>query len=315
MLLNDDELAQTELLRDVPAAIIDLIVAQTAPRDLDAGEVLLSPERDNHHIYLLLSGRLAVHFDTLDSPPIRELLPGVSVGEMSIIAPALPSAYVVAKEASRVLPIHRDLIQKLVADASPIARNLLRLISAWMRTNTQRIVTDRGQIEELTDHANVDGLTGLYNRRWLDNTLVRLLAQAIRAERALCILLIDVDHFKKYNDSQGHPGGDQALIAMGQVLKKAVRSYDFATRYGGEEFVILLPNTPINEAIVVAERVRASAAQRLVAYPGGRPLPNVTISVGVAISQSDSTAAALIAAADAQLYRAKADGRNCVRYE
>ncbi len=308
------ELAQTDLFRNVPEKIINLALTHAKPQELAAGEVLLSPEMDNHHVYLLLSGSLGVHFGTLDSPEIRELNKGISVGEMSIIDDSHPSAYVVAKEASRVFPIHRDLLKNLVADTSPMADNLLRLLTHWIKANTQRIVKDRQQIWELTDHANVDALTGLYNRRWLDNALTRLLEQATKSEQPLCILLIDVDHFKQYNDTQGHPGGDRALIAMGEVLKTSVRPYDFATRYGGEEFLVILPNTGRDEGIAAAERIRMNTEKKHIVSADGATLPGVTISTGLAMNQPDSTPQSLIAVADEHLYRAKKEGRNCVRH-
>lgn len=308
------ELAQTELFRDAPENTLEMILGLATPLELEQGAVLLSPERENHHIYLLLSGVLSVHFGSLDSPVIRELSKGVSVGELSIIDGTPPSAYVIAKEASRVFPIHRDVLHKLVSETSPVAGNLLRLLAQWLRDNTQRIMKDRTQIWELTDHANVDALTGLYNRRWLDNALVRLQAQAIKGEQPLCILIIDVDHFKKYNDTQGHLGGDQALIAMGEVLKTSVRPYDFATRYGGEEFLVILPNTVLDEGIAVAERIRQSVEKKGVTSVDGIPLPDITVSIGLAMNRFDFTPQSLIAAADAQLYRAKQEGRNCIRY-
>jgi diguanylate cyclase (GGDEF)-like protein len=308
-----EELAQTELFLSVPENIIQLVMTQAAPLELVKGDVLLSPEHDNNHIYLLLSGKLSIHFGSLDSPEIRELHKGVSVGEMSIIDGPQPSAYVVAKEPSRVFPIHRDLLYELVAKTSPVGSNLLRLLTQWMKANTQSIVKDRKQIWELTDHANIDALTGLYNRRWLDNALARLLKQAKKSELHLCILIVDVDLFKKYNDTQGHLGGDQALIAMGEVLKTTVRAYDFATRYGGEEFLILLPNTDRNEGLIVAERIRLATEKKSILSADGSPLPSITISIGLAMREKDSTAQSLIAAADAQLYRAKKEGRNCIR--
>ena len=306
-----EELAQTELFRDVPEAIIQLALTQSAPQELAAGEILLSPERDNHHVYLLLAGSLGVHFDSPDSPEIRTLTKGISVGEMSIIDGTPPSAYVIAKETSRVFPIHRDMLHSLVADTSPVAGNLLRMMTQWMKANTQRIVKDRTQIWELTDHANVDALTRLYNRRLLDNALPRLLS---KGGHPLCVLLIDVDHFKKYNDTHGHLGGDQALMAMGDVLKTSVRPYDFATRYGGEEFLVILPNTTEDEGMVAAERIRQTAEKKKINSADGSPLPGITISIGLAMNNPEATPQSLIAAADAQLYRAKKEGRNCVRH-
>jgi diguanylate cyclase (GGDEF)-like protein len=314
MLTLAEELAQTELFLSVPESIIHMVLDQAEPLALAPGDVLLSPEQDNHHMYLLLSGKLAIHFGSLDSPEIRELHKGISVGEMSIIDGPQPSAYVVAKEASRVFPIHRELLQQLVAKTSPVGSNLLRLLTLWMKENTLRIVKDRKQIWELTDHANIDALTGLYNRRWLDNALARLLEQAKKTEIPFCILLLDIDNFKKYNDTQGHLGGDQALIAMGDVLKTTVRAYDFATRYGGEEFLILLPNTELKEGLIVAERIRQAAEKKVITSDDGKILPGVTISIGLAMKAADSSTHTLIAAADAQLYRAKNEGRNCVRF-
>ncbi|MCK9201898.1 MAG: GGDEF domain-containing protein [Gallionella sp.] len=308
------ELAQTELFRDTPESILQMVMEHATPLELSAGEVLLAPNRDNQHVYLLLSGVLGVHFDSLDSPEIRQLTKGISVGEMSIIDGTAPSAYVVAKEACRVFPIHRELMHQLVADTNPVARNLLRLLTQWMKANTQRIVKDRLQIWELTDHANVDALSGLYNRRWLDNAFSRLLEQASKGAQPLCILLIDVDHFKKYNDTFGHLGGDQALIALGEVLKTSVRPYDFATRYGGEEFLVILPNTNREQCLVVAERIRQSIEKKSITSANGEPMPGITISVGLSMNNAQSTPQSLIADADEQLYRAKAAGRNCVRY-
>lgn len=310
----EEELAQTELLRDVSEPVLRQLMAQSAPKALSPGDILLAPERENHHVYLLLSGLLTVHFGTQDSPPIHRLMPGVSVGEISIIDDAPPSAYVIAHEASRVFPIHRDLIHQLVSDINPMARNLLRMLARAMKNNTQLIVKDRQQIWELSDQIHVDGLTTLNNRRWLDNTLPRLLAQVTSAHQTLCILMIDVDRFKVYNDTQGHLGGDQALVAVGKVLKSTVRPYDFAARYGGEEFLVLLPNTPLQEGIEIAERIRQAAEKKVITSVEGQTLPSITISVGLAISTAEATATTLIAAADAQLYRAKKEGRNCVRY-
>lgn len=314
MTLITHELAQTDLFRDAPETILQRVRNHASPRELAPGEALLSPGLTNQHIFLLLSGTLTVHFDSPDSPAIRELSKGVSVGEMSVIDGTPPSAYVIAKEACRVFPVHRDLVQHLVVDTNPVARNLLLLLSQWIKSNTQRIVSDRLQIWELTDHANVDALTGLYNRRWLDNALGRLLAQANKGKQPLCVLMLDVDHFKKYNDSQGHLGGDKALFAMGNILKTTVRPYDFATRYGGEEFLVVLPDTPIDESIAVAERIREATEKKTIHGADGLVLPGITVSIGLAMNNGHTTPESLISAADAQLYRAKKEGRNCVRH-
>ncbi|MDD2776639.1 MAG: GGDEF domain-containing protein [Gallionella sp.] len=310
-----ETLSHTELLKDAPDFMLDMVLESATPLTLFAGDVLLSPGGNNYHVYLILSGVLAVHFDSLDSPEIRELTQGTSVGELSILDGTSPSAYVVAKVESQVFPIHCDLLHKLIADTNPVAANLLRLIIRWLKSNTRRIIQDRMYIEELSGYAKIDGLTGLYNRRWLNNALPRLLDQAINSVQPLCLMMIDVDHFKKYNDAHGHLGGDHALIAVGEVLRNTVRPYDFTTRYGGEEFMVILPNTSQDEGVMIAERIRQAIENKGIFSASGVMLPSVTISIGLAVSQSTSTPQSLIAAADVQLYRSKESGRNCTRID
>lgn len=308
------ELAETELLRQVSDDILKQVLAHAEPLDFSPGEVLLSPEQDNKHIYLLLSGTLTVHFDSPDSPVIREITKGFSVGEMSIIGDTAPSAYVKAKGFCRVFPIHRDFLLELIHNAQPIAYNLLRLLTQWMKANTQKIINDQVQISELTNQANIDGLTGLYNRRWLDNALPRILSQMIGIGQPLCVLVIDIDYFKKYNDLHGHQGGDVALIYMGNVVRSNIRPYDFAARIGGEEFMVLLPNTNLTVGIALAERIRQETENQVIAHPDGAAMPSITVSIGIALSDTNSTSKSLFSAADKQLYSAKQSGRNCVKY-
>lgn len=304
------QLARNQLFAGMPNDDLERIAASADILELRPETILLSPERANQHVYLLLSGSLTVHFGAPDSPEISELAPGISVGEMSVIDGTAPSAYVIAKTACRVFPIGRDLIIELIEGANPVAHNLLRQITRWVKTNKQHFMQARTRIEELTSDANLDDLTGLYNRRWLEHALPRLL----ELEAPQCLLMLDVDHFKQYNDSQGHLGGDQALVALANVLKTTLRPYDYAARYGGEEFIVLLPNVGLPEAIEVAERIRQSVSAYPIRDAEGASLPGITLSIGVAALGPGMTPEALIGAADEELYRAKAAGRNCVRY-
>ncbi len=314
MALLIQELAKTELLQNVSDDLLKQVLAHAYPIELRPGDLLLSPERDNNHVYLLLSGTLTVHFNSPNAPVIRELARGYSVGEMSIIDDTTPSAYVKAKGHCRVFPVHRDFLLDLIENAHPIAYNLLRLLTQWMKANTQKTISDQYQISELTNQANIDGLTGLYNRRWLDNALPRILAQMDKIAQPLCILIIDVDHFKKYNDLYGHQGGDLALISMGNVLRTNIRPYDFASRIGGEEFMVLLPNTNKADGGILAERIRQETENQMIANPEESPMPGITVSIGLAVSDLSCTAKSLFAAADKQLYLAKLSGRNCVKH-
>jgi diguanylate cyclase (GGDEF)-like protein len=314
MTLLIQELAKTELLQHVSEDILQLVLAHASPLELSPGELLLSPEQDNQHIYLLLTGTLTVHFNSPGSHTIRELNKGACVGEISIIDNTTPSAYVKAKVHCRVFPVHRDFLLNLIQTTHPIAYNLLRLLTQWVKANTQKIINDQFQISELTNQANIDGLTGLYNRRWLDNALPRILSQMTNTAQTLCILIIDIDHFKNYNDLHGHQGGDIALVYMGNVLRANIRPYDFAARIGGEEFMVILPNTNLAIGIALAERIRMEIENQIITNPDGVVMPSISVSVGLALSDSTSTSKTLFSEADKQLYVAKQSGRNCVKY-
>lgn len=309
-----EALAETELLRDASNALLEKVLAHASPVQLEPGEVLLSPERHNAHVYLLLEGTLSVHFNTPDSPVMRTLTQGDSAGEMSVIDDAVPSAYVKASGRCLVFPLHRDFLLAFIRDTHPVAHNLLRSLTRLLKGNTQIIINEQYKISELTTQANMDGLTGLYNRRWLDNALPRIVTQMANSAQPLCILMIDVDHFKNYNDLQGHPGGDLALRGMGNILKSTVRPHDFVARYGGEEFMVVLPNTTHAAGVTLAERIRRNTEDYKITQPDGAVLPGITVSIGLAAAHDNATAESLVAAADAQLYAAKQSGRNRVKY-
>ncbi|CBA17007.1 sensor domain-containing diguanylate cyclase [Xanthomonas albilineans] len=158
-----------------------------------------------------------------------------------------------------------------------------------------------------------DPLTGLFNRRYLEESLQHELARCERRSMPLSLLMLDVDHFKQFNDVHGHGGGDSLLAAVGQMLSSRLRGEDIACRYGGEEFTVILPETGPEEALVIAEHIRAAAPQ-LNANLDGKALPGVTLSIGLASYSRDGTVATtLLRKADAALYRAKRSGRNQVQ--
>jgi diguanylate cyclase (GGDEF)-like protein len=157
--------------------------------------------------------------------------------------------------------------------------------------------------------AVTDGLTGLFNRRYLDNTLDEELSRAGRHGRPLTIAMIDIDHFKRFNDAHGHQTGDRLLRDLTKLMGQNVRAEDSIARYGGEEFVIIFPETSLGDGVLAAEKLRQATADR---FPvgDGQTFP-VTISIGLAAFPGDGTTGdELIRAADERLYRAKAEGRN-----
>jgi diguanylate cyclase (GGDEF)-like protein len=184
----------------------------------------------------------------------------------------------------------RERVVVSVAQAAPVLGNLRNLALAEVRAAT-------------------DALTGLPNSRALRDSLKRMLAQASRTATPLAAILIDLDHFRRINDTHGHERGDDALAAVGEVLASTIRASDYAGRYGGEEFLVLLPDTDREGAMLVAEKLRQAIAR--MSLPGlDQPL---SASLGVAALPGDgSDADAFLRLADRALYAAKAAGRNRV---
>jgi diguanylate cyclase (GGDEF)-like protein len=158
-----------------------------------------------------------------------------------------------------------------------------------------------------------DPLTSLVNRRYLEERLQEELERSKRHRFSMGFLMVDIDDFKAYNDAHGHQAGDLALEMTAQCLKTALRSADVAARYGGEEFSILLPQTGLSEAGVIAERIRRRIERTQFPHGKSQPLGSVTVSIGVSAYGAElDTASEIIYAADQALYAAKARGKNCV---
>jgi len=160
--------------------------------------------------------------------------------------------------------------------------------------------------------ANTDGLTGLYNHRHFQERLHQEIERARRYRRALALIMADLDHFKSYNDTYGHPRGDEVLIEVARALRQASRTTDIPARYGGEEFALILPETSRQDAQRVAERVRQCVEGLGFEWEVEGQHPRLTISLGVAALRPAWDRERLLEAADAALYEAKRKGRNRV---
>jgi diguanylate cyclase (GGDEF)-like protein len=166
--------------------------------------------------------------------------------------------------------------------------------------------------ERLRDQAIRDPLTSLFNRRYMEESLERELRRAQRRSMPLGVIMIDIDHFKRFNDTFGHAAGDTLLREIGGLLQKHTRGEDIACRYGGEEFTLILLEASAGDTEHRAALLREEAGRLQVEY-GHQPLGNITISVGVAVfPDHGSTVESLLKASDAALYRAKAGGRDRV---
>lgn len=160
----------------------------------------------------------------------------------------------------------------------------------------------------LQETSVTDSLTNLYNHRHIIERLHEHVSVSARYQRDLSVMMFDIDFFKKVNDSYGHPFGDEVLEQVSSTLREAIRAVDIAGRYGGEEFLVVMPETGLDMAIGIAERVRLAVESLTWKHP-----ITVTISAGVAMWKAGETASGLIARADALLYEAKQGGRNQVR--
>jgi diguanylate cyclase (GGDEF)-like protein len=171
----------------------------------------------------------------------------------------------------------------------------------------------RTQLVELRNLSSTDTLTGLPNRRAFDSRLAHALAQHVRAKQPAALVLLDVDFFKRYNDTYGHPAGDVALQNVAQCLKSVLRrELDLPARLGGEEFGVVLECTQLEGAIACAESIRNALLAAAVPHSGNMPLGIMSISCGVAVTQEGDTPTSIYQRADKGLYVAKESGRNCV---
>jgi diguanylate cyclase len=174
----------------------------------------------------------------------------------------------------------------------------------------QRIQALETELAQVSTLVREDQLTGALNRRGLDEAFARELARADRLAAPLSIALLDIDHFKKLNDSLGHQAGDEALKHLTRVVRDLMRPTDTLGRYGGEEFLILLPNTGQDEAVTILKRLQRELTRQFFLHDNNKVL--ITFSAGVAERSQDEAQTALVARADAAMYRAKAAGRNRV---
>ena len=171
----------------------------------------------------------------------------------------------------------------------------------------------RDNVQQSMEMAITDGLTGLYNRRYMESHLATLVEQAAGRGKPLSLLVLDIDYFKAINDTHGHDAGDDVLREFAVRIRKCIRNIDLACRYGGEEFVMVMPETDKAVATTVAERLRRRIATEPFSIANGTKSLEVTISIGIAAAVgADDSAAAILKRADQALYRAKRDGRNRV---
>src|SRR3954469_13874712 len=267
----------------------------------------------NHELYATYVGAQPDPSITGDFP---EQLHGVIAGAKQFLETAISDNRTQIKAldevSAQVRPDSdpRPIIEKLVTELTRSTARASALEANFVET-AQELDKIRDSLKAAEQRSNTDALTGLANRRALEEFFRSAQIAAMETGAPLSILLIDVDHFKKFNDTFGHQVGDQVLRLVAQVLQKSVRDVDLAARYGGEELIAVLPGADLEACSSVAERIRRRIAEaKLTRRATGKEIGSITVSIGVAQFRLAESADAMIERCDRGLYQAKRLGRN-----
>jgi diguanylate cyclase (GGDEF)-like protein/PAS domain S-box-containing protein len=290
-----ESMVDAVLVLDLQDRILDLNPAAQRLFNVDARNAIGRPAQTT----LTVWSELARHWDNLRA-------------QSEIVLPDAPTRYF-DLTTSPVYNKRNKLLGRLVilrdVTAHQHAKDALRRANEILQAQLVEIQSLHAQLRE---QAIRDSLTGLFNRRYMEETLERELASARRSKNPMSIVMLDIDHFKDLNDDQGHRAGDQVLCGLSELIQVKTRQSDVACRYGGEEFVIILPNVSSDAAFQRAEELRNACAALHIGEPGAER--RVTVSFGVATFPTDGTTSDnLLRAVDLALYAAKAAGRNCTR--
>jgi diguanylate cyclase len=208
-----------------------------------------------------------------------------------------------------------DLISGILAETK-VMTELNRQLEQRLESSSNEIARLRNHLDDLKREASTDALTQLANRKLFDHSLNLAVLDARTSEVPLALLMIDIDHFKKFNDTYGHQLGDQVLKLVARSMTEIAQAKDTAARYGGEEFAVILPATSLEKSVEVAEAIRNQVStKRLTNRRTGQVLGQVTLSIGAALLSDSDNPETLVHRADEAMYLAKRDGRNRVKSE
>lgn len=305
-------LERSHLFNDIDLDSVEHLIDACSETRLAAGDTLLQQGAQNTTLYLVLDGQLRVYLSGPDLPEHTQLNAGECVGEMSVIDGRRASALVMAAQDTRLLAIDHEILWAMIEVSYGIARNLLAILSGRIRFNNLTLISTQSQSLEFERSNLVDALTGLHNKRWVADAFPRAISRCERDGVALCLVLGDLDNFKRINESHGNLNGDNLLRLLARRWAEILRPQDMLARYGVEQFVFLLPTTDLSDALKIAERMRIIAADTHLAIDAEGTYASVTMSLGIATMKDGDTLEALIENAETALRRAKEAGRNRV---
>lgn len=298
---------------------IDKIVDYLKYIEIGRGEKLFKEGDEGNELYIVKSGRAVISIRLADGKEreIAEFKSGDFFGEMSIFESAPRSATCCIKEKSCLLTMQEGGFFQLIKHFPDIA---IKIMYRMLNITTQRL---RNTGEFLTDmvlwgekarkRSITDELTGVYNRRFLDNALEDCVGASRNTGKPVSLIMVDLDWFREINELYSHETGDQIILGVVEVFKKYLRESDIIARYGGDEFTVILPETGIDEARIIADKICDEVGKLNILESLEGPINNVTTSQGIAaFPETAKDLKTLREKADRALYRAKEEGRNRV---
>ncbi|HKJ28421.1 MAG TPA: GGDEF domain-containing protein [Anaerolineales bacterium] len=332
--MTEDRIATLKAI-DIFQSLTDEMLHNLSDRlqtvSLEAGEVLFNKGDQGDSLYLVQSGIMKIVSTNSEGHEVilNQVRDGGIVGEMALIDQEPRSAGVIAIQPSVLLKLSSEDFMEIIQATPAIGLMISRNLTQRLRQNTTQIEnavpTDalEARIEartadlardnqKLKEMATIDPLTQVFNRRHFFELAQQALQQSQQDGRSIAAIMVDLDHFKAINDTYGHRAGDQVLQAAAQFIQASIRENDILARYGGEEFAVVLPNTTLDEATEIAERICTHIDSQSVQVD--ETVIPITASVGVAgfLDASELDTAHLLDRADQALYQAKNTGRNRV---
>jgi len=300
-------------IAEAEAQALEPLLGQCRQLQVEAGKVVLEGNANNSSAFVLLDGELAVKLQPSDANSIGVVQVGELVGEGSALTGNLTSAWVIATTPARLLLLERQVLLELASSSHHFAYRLLVTVCERLYSSNQKAQSSDAESKDYRQKAFFDQLTGLKNRAWLNHHLGELLEAQQQRDNGLHFFMVDIDHFKRFNDTWGHALGDQVLVAVGQALEAATRPGDHVIRLGGEEILVLADHLGSNsDAAGIGERLRLAVERcKVTVEQQSEPL-QVTISIGAARFSPGEASDATLERADQALYRAKEGGRNRV---
>jgi diguanylate cyclase (GGDEF)-like protein len=317
-------LKATPLLEDLSGLELEAVLAFLVPRKVKKGEVIFDEGAAGEEMFIVIYGRIGACVKQADGTQrdMFEVKPGDFFGEMSIIVNESRSATMIAKEDTELLSLHATDFYRVIFEYPMIGVKILKVIrnvqNIWLEQTSSHLGDIMRWGETARRRAVSDELTGLYNRRFLEESASEHFKKGAVALRNVSFLMLDLDRIHEVNTSYGISAGDLVFISTAEILRSSTRAGDICARLAGDEFAVLLPDTELEEAKKIAEKVREAMALRKVTVPKA---PNSKEKTEILVGTSIGVASApvhtdcwegLLAAADSALRRSKKLGRNRV---